>query len=266
MTDLHDILTAGRMLGGSGGSPAPEPVLIAKTITANGTYSAADEGADGYSEVTAAVPELPVTFVKSIKSLGNSIIVTDIVPEYDWETHIDINIGDNISGGTAGGYLFCSMSYTDNTNTGAYAVGFNTQNKIQFYLGFNWDDASTSVYEVYFDSNDRWKPSSLVASRGSTKAFFNSHSTNLSGTTHTRTACTVPIAIGGRNNNLNPPTPYSGAELTFYGIKIYTSAGALIHDLVPAKHKTTTRAGMYDLITSTFYPSSSDFDDFVVEV
>lgn len=57
MTDLHDILTAGRMLGGSGGSPAPEPVLIAKTITANGTYSAADEGADGYSEVTAAVPQ-----------------------------------------------------------------------------------------------------------------------------------------------------------------------------------------------------------------
>ena len=52
----------------------------------------------------------------------------------------------------------------------------------------------------------------------------------------------------------------------FYGIEIYTSAGALIHDLVPAKSKATARAGMYDLITNKFYPSSSDFDDFVVEV
>ena len=266
MTDLHDILIAGRMLGGSGGSPAPEPVLITKTITANGTYSATDEGADGYSEVTAAVPELPVTFVKSIKSLGNSIIVTDIVPEYDWETHIDINIGNAISGGTANGYLFCSMSYTDNTNTGAYAIGFNTQNKIQFYLGFNWDDAGSSVYEVAFNSDERGKLSSLVATRANTRARYNYHSTFLGGTTHTRTACTVPIAIGGRNNDLGSPAPYSGAELTFYGIKMFTAAGALIHDLVPAKHKTTNRAGMYDLATNKFYPSSSDFDDFVVEV
>lgn len=261
--NFYDVLAAKKW---SGGSPAPEPVLIAKTITANGTYSAAAEGADGYSEVTAAVPELPVTFVKSIKSLGNSIIVTDIVPEYDWETHIDINIGDNISGGTAGGYLFCSMSYTDNVNTGAYAIGFNTQNKIDFYLGFNWDDVSKSVYEVSFNSDERGKLSSLAATRGSTRARYNYHSTLLSGTTHTRTACTVPIAIGGRNNNLDPPAPYNGAELMFYGIEIYTSAGALIHDLVPAKSKATARAGMYDLITNKFYPSSSDFDDFVVEV
>lgn len=38
------------------GSPAPEPVLIEKTITANGSHAAVDDGADGYSLVTAAVP------------------------------------------------------------------------------------------------------------------------------------------------------------------------------------------------------------------
>ena len=54
MRDLHDLLIAGRMLGGSG---ADEPVLITKNITANGTYSAADDNADGYSAVTVAVPE-----------------------------------------------------------------------------------------------------------------------------------------------------------------------------------------------------------------
>jgi len=39
--------------GGEGGS---EPVLISKTITENGTYNAADDNADGYSEVVAEVP------------------------------------------------------------------------------------------------------------------------------------------------------------------------------------------------------------------
>lgn len=33
----------------------PEPVLITKTITANGTYTASDDNADGYSSVTVAV-------------------------------------------------------------------------------------------------------------------------------------------------------------------------------------------------------------------
>ena len=55
MIDVHDLLIAGRMTGG-GSSPAPEPVLIPKTIAENGVYAAADEGADGYSTVTAAVP------------------------------------------------------------------------------------------------------------------------------------------------------------------------------------------------------------------
>ncbi len=56
MRDLHDLLIAGRLLGGSGGSPAPQPALITKNITANGTYSAADDNADGYSAVNVAVP------------------------------------------------------------------------------------------------------------------------------------------------------------------------------------------------------------------
>ena len=57
MRDLHDLLIAGRMLGGNGGSPAPEPTLITKSITANGTYNAASDNADGYSSVTVAIPE-----------------------------------------------------------------------------------------------------------------------------------------------------------------------------------------------------------------
>ena len=37
------------------GSITPEPILIEKTITANGECNAADDGADGYSKVTVNV-------------------------------------------------------------------------------------------------------------------------------------------------------------------------------------------------------------------
>ena len=68
MTNLHDLLIAGRMLGGSGGTPAPEPVLIEKTITANGTYTAEDDSADGYSSVTVNVtPPAVSTYAEGIK-------------------------------------------------------------------------------------------------------------------------------------------------------------------------------------------------------
>ena len=54
------------MLPGAGTTPIT-PTLITKTITENGTYSAEDDGADGYSEVTVNVPtggeEIPFTHV-----------------------------------------------------------------------------------------------------------------------------------------------------------------------------------------------------------
>lgn len=95
MIDLHNALIAGRMLGGSGGSPAPEPTLITKSITANGVYSAEDDNADGYSSVTVNTPEPNnidvmtsdnMIFSKELKSdgsLGNSAsstYVTDYLP------------------------------------------------------------------------------------------------------------------------------------------------------------------------------------------
>lgn len=55
MTDLYDLAFAKAL---SGGTPAPEPTLIMKNITANGTYNAASDNADGYSGVTVNVPEI----------------------------------------------------------------------------------------------------------------------------------------------------------------------------------------------------------------
>ena len=66
MVDLYDLAFARNLSGG--GTPAPEPVLIEKTITANGTYTAEDDSADGYSSVTVNVtPPVIPTYAEGIK-------------------------------------------------------------------------------------------------------------------------------------------------------------------------------------------------------
>ena len=262
MTDLHDILIAGRMLGGSGGSPAPEPVLIAKTITANGTYSAAAEGADGYSEVTAAVPELPVTFVKSIKSLGNSIIVTDIVPLYTDTLVVDFLMGADISGGTQSAYA-CACG----NDGGLYGFGVGqSSNNLPIYMGNDW---TVTDYLMRADGRDTVRPNTLRADRngsvlgqyglcefGMQKFWFTADGN--------KKDITSPFAIGGYNGSASA-TPGNAREMTFYRVQLLRN-DIPIHSLVPARHKTTTRAGMYDLLTGKFYPSDSRFDDFITEV
>lgn len=52
MNLLQDLIR-GKLTGGGGGGSA---VLIEKIVTQNGVYNAADDSADGYSKVTANVP------------------------------------------------------------------------------------------------------------------------------------------------------------------------------------------------------------------
>ena len=66
------------------------PTLISKTITANGTYSAEDDGADGYDEVTVNVqggggntPEATQTLICDNSALGSSLTFTDDYENYD---------------------------------------------------------------------------------------------------------------------------------------------------------------------------------------
>ena len=54
MTTLQDLLIYKKIAGGGGGG---EAVLITKNITANGTYNASSDNADGYSQVTVNVPD-----------------------------------------------------------------------------------------------------------------------------------------------------------------------------------------------------------------
>ena len=121
MTDLFDLAVASRLSGG-GGSPAPEPVLITKTVNANGSYTAEDDNADGYSAVTVAVPP---TFM--------------LTPDV-------INISANF--GAHGAKVAENLAITDeetlNTRmaTGwdsAYAATYDMEYQIGAYGGYKWD-------------------------------------------------------------------------------------------------------------------------------
>lgn len=59
---FYDILLAKKLSGG--GTPAP--VLITKQITANGTYSASDDNADGYSSVVVDVPSDTISAIVTV--------------------------------------------------------------------------------------------------------------------------------------------------------------------------------------------------------
>lgn len=66
------------------------PTLISKTVTANGTYTASDEGADGYSEVTVNVsggggntPEASATLICDNSAYASALTFTDDYTNYD---------------------------------------------------------------------------------------------------------------------------------------------------------------------------------------
>ena len=75
----------------------PPPVLIEKSVTENGDYSAATDNADGYSSVKVEVPSAPTpeTFEVGIETdgeIGSSVTTT----KTHSETVAAINNGDNI--------------------------------------------------------------------------------------------------------------------------------------------------------------------------
>lgn len=234
-----------------------KPSTAEKIVTENGTYDAGDDGMDGYSTVTVAVPQLPVTFLKSIKSVGNSVILTDIVPNYDWEVFIDLK-AENL------------------TASGAYEVfGVNRANE-HFLMSIPYFGGSTCEFQVWSGftptggdsygvsgvsvADEVEQRNTMIARRGNGGCIYGKHDFTMTSRTTDDTP-SVPIIISGVDEN-GTIYPYSRGELTIYGIKICLS-GVLVHNLAPAQARAGGRAGLYDLVTGKWYPSDSNFDDFV---
>lgn len=91
--------------GGSGGGGGDTPVLIEKTITANGTYNAEDDEADGYSSVIADVPntytvedEGKVVYNGTLVAQGSDTVTTN----GDVDTTLISNLTVNVPTGGGG--------------------------------------------------------------------------------------------------------------------------------------------------------------------
>ena len=71
--------------------PAPQPTLATKQITANGTYAAEDDNADGYSEVEVAVPREITKLVDGTITEYVDDEVSTIMP-YTFFNRLSLNI------------------------------------------------------------------------------------------------------------------------------------------------------------------------------
>ena len=78
-----------------GGSPA---VLIEKSVTANNTYNAADDNADGYSKVTVNVPSSSPTLIE--KSITANGVYNASLDSADGYSKVTVNVDTNPQFGT----------------------------------------------------------------------------------------------------------------------------------------------------------------------
>lgn len=210
---------------------------------------------------------LPVTFLKSIKSVGNSIInIDDAQPEYNWTLIATIKIGSLIPDKNHNNTLFGIRNDVSNNCVGSYAVSFNGDNGyMAFYLGTTWSDTGFANFSI--NSGDYNSVFPLTSRFDGKYCAFNGN-TSTPSATPTRTNLGYGFAISGRifhQNGVMSLEPCTSNELTVYDVQIFTSAGTKIYDLVPAQSKATGRGGMYDTISKKFYPADSNFDDFVKE-
>lgn len=82
----------GMKLGGGGGSST----LVEKTITANGTYNPADDNADGYSSVTANVPNT-YTVADEGKVVDSGVLVGQTAKNIDANGLYDTTLNNSVS-------------------------------------------------------------------------------------------------------------------------------------------------------------------------
>ena len=165
----------------SGGSAT----LITKNITANGTYNASSDNADGYSSVTVAVPSKLVagTFTGQTTDKGSAISVS--IPYtgsgYPVAGIIYATAGAFKSGGDIAtlakqyAFFFCSFAKVDTSATPTYSgnAEANWAELMVEYKNSNSDATSTNynrghLQQFYYNSAARATAQAAVRFRGNT--------------------------------------------------------------------------------------------------
>ena len=158
MLDLHEMAMAGRLIGGGGGSPAPEPTLITKTIAANGTYSAEDDNADGYSAVTVNVQPTEQEILDTVKTLYK-----DVLPLARDSARVAAAYS---AGSGAAEYLLRSQTSTSNYIPAVYLNGTPTDDTYKrLSVTSAIESSSTTAVNKYYKSTGGIYPDSVVQER-----------------------------------------------------------------------------------------------------
>lgn len=233
-----------------------EATLIEKVISANGTYLAANDSADGYSKVSVNVQQ---SLTPYLMSHGEEYIVWD---------RTDIDIGNS---------PLLQMDYyiaEDNTMSdewhGLFGCGRANVNK-QFSVMYNPSIGTNGSYTCQMDYYYR----TTDAIYGKCQVNFGNNTANVINSTQVSNASIVAdigdidrtkFAVFGRYLSDTSAIEALGIIMGVARLRIWdTSNKTLIVDMVPAINPSTNKACLYDRVTQAYYgnsnpESSTDFE------
>jgi hypothetical protein len=233
-----------------------EATLIEKTISANGTYLAANDSADGYSKVNVNV-QSPLT--PYLMSHGEEYIVWD---------RTDIDIGDspllqmdyyiaedNTMSDEWHGLFGCGRVNVDKQFSAMYnpSIGTNGSYTWQMDYGYSTTDAIYGKCQVNFGNNT----ANVINSTQASTAFIRDVGDDIDRT---------KFAVFARYLSDLSDVDATGIIMGVARLRIWdTNNKTLIVDMVPAINPSTNKACLYDRVTQAYYgnsnlESSTDFE------
>ncbi len=152
----HFYLATGEKVAGSGSGGGGSATLITKTITENGTYSAEDDDADGYSEVTVNVPSSAASSWTKIAETSYQVSTTQTsaATVATWATgHSELWTSDKIvyvrirdTAGPRDGYFYGSDSFYLNIIPKNNSTQSNTTNGLVKII-YKYADGKYTCYQ-----------------------------------------------------------------------------------------------------------------------
>jgi hypothetical protein len=231
-----------------------KPSTAEKTITANGTYDASDDGVDGYSSVTVNVPTIipdDIVLLEYIKSQKNAAIKTDIVTEYSNEIACELAFdSESLTSGSSDGVFGVQSS-------GAWHMFSRNNDGCGWYIGYMWDASGTHINNV--PTSQEYTRKNAVWLRQPSSGYGVSLGISVSSQT-TQSAPVVPMSIFGATTTSGNTAIYNYDNVTIYGLKVYDQ-GKLIHNLLPAKKNNS--GGFFDVCTGKFYGKTAGDGDII---
>ena len=140
------LTTGGELLGRISGIMKVDPTLITKNITANGTYTAESDNADGYSEVDVDVQ--PTLITKNITANGTYTAESDNADGY---SKVEVNVKHSIVTAAA------PFGYYENATQYIYVDTYLEKgDTIVFTFACRNNITLPTGVELIFKSDDNW--------------------------------------------------------------------------------------------------------------